>query len=136
MSTQFQFTWNDKLAPNVVGAVDRGMARSAANAARTAKGAAHVRTGRLRRSIHAARAGYDGSHDHAVATTTNIPPEGFGFELGNPKGSKLDWVVGSWVTYAVYERARGGGHDFLSGAFAEAKRTVLKNVADEVKNVR
>ena len=77
---------------------------------------AHVVTGTLRRSIHAAEVGYDGGGDEETARTAKIG----NVSQASYEGHGASVEVGSWLPYACVEEV-GRGHQFITPA-VEASR--------------
>jgi hypothetical protein len=111
--------WN---GPLLMAAMHRAIARSevawGVNVSMKAKGRAHRISGTLSRSMHCAPGDYD-TDDTAIAQAVEMP-----IIVGQVPRWLSDFIsdvaAGSWINYAIFEKRRGGTHDFLSGAVAEA----------------
>jgi hypothetical protein len=86
----------------------------------SAKENAHVVTGTLRRSIHAAPAEYTGENDFDFARhdIDLFDMQGDAtMELPTWESESIATVlVGSWIPYAIYEEVRPG-HEYLQPAY-------------------
>ena len=73
-----------------------------------AKMRAHRISGTLSRSIHAAPEDYD-RDDEPQAKTAEVPTV-----RPSPTPDGVIIAAGSWMSYAEFERRRGGAHDWLT----------------------
>lgn len=106
------FEWHGKkVEAKAKRAIESASVQWGVTVAQKAKGIVHRLSGTLSRSLHAAPDNYN-IDDTAAAMVSTMP-----LEVGNiPRwvGSKAMVAAGSWIDYAIYEKARGGLHDFLS----------------------
>ena len=87
------------------------------------KQAVHRLTGTLSRSLHSAGRNYRGGSDERAAKVGALPAGGVtsGKSLPDWGGGDTAYIeAGSWISYAIYEWARGGSHDFLTAANSAA----------------
>lgn len=106
-------SWNHDILPRAQRAMGRGLIGIAERVVVDGKRNAHVITGTLRRSIHAAPVNYNGSGDEGAAQSGDI---------ANTDDGELTKAleVGSWVPYACVEET-GRGHQFMTPAVSMAR---------------
>ena len=119
------FEWRgEEVKQKVERATGRAMVSWAENVIAGAKRGVHRLSGTLSRSLHAAGRNYSGDNDERAAKVGSLSMGGVGSSMNLPDwdGSKTRAYIeaGSWITYAIYEWARGGSHDFLTAANAAA----------------
>ena len=114
------FVWNgEEIKDKVRRATGRACVAWAENVVSGSKQAAHRLTGTLSRSLHSAGRNYRGGSDERAARAGSLPAGGTGSGKSLPDwgGGDTAYIeAGSWISYAIYEYARGGSHDFLTAA--------------------
>lgn len=106
------FTWHGaEIAGRARRAYGRAIIGIGTAVATEGKRNAHVISGNMRRSIHAAEHGYAGGNDAGAAAGGDIP------NATRPSWSGVDAVidVGSWMPYSCVEEV-GRGHAFMQPA--------------------
>lgn len=101
----------DDILTRMKRATGSGLIAIAENVVAEGKRNAHVISGTMKRSIHAAPAGYDGGDDEIRAVSSDLP------SVKTPSPHPVGWAVeaGSWMPYACVEEV-GRGHQFMTPA--------------------
>lgn len=92
--------FGDKIELRARRAAGRGIVAIAENVSAETKRVTHVQHGTLRRSVHAAPLGYDGSNDEAQAELVDLTSL---IVTATPTALGAAVEVGSWVPYACAE---------------------------------